>query len=91
MIENSIKLYNFKNNYYEIDYEGKEYDVLLKYLLLGDREVGKTTLMETYTNGFPGVNARIATIGVDFKTKTIQSRGKRAKLQIVCFLFISLH
>ena len=66
---------------------GRDYDVLLKYRLVGEYGVGKTTLMLTYTDGHPTEYDNYETIGVDFKVKTIQSRDKRVRLLIVCFLF----
>ena len=66
---------------------GRDYDVFLRYRLVGDSGVGKTTLMTTYLNGyFQGLEYYLS-IRFDFKMKTIQSRGKRVRLQIVCFLF----
>jgi len=58
-----------------------EFDALLKILLLGDSGVGKSCLLlrfadDTYTESY------ISTIGVGFKTRTIQTDGKKIKLQI---------
>lgn len=59
----------------------KTYDLLFKLLLIGDSGVGKTSLLfrfsdDAYTPTF------ISTIGIDFKIKTIELKGKRIKLQI---------
>ncbi|KAL7713946.1 Sphingomyelin phosphodiesterase [Entamoeba marina] len=56
-------------------------DYLFKLLLIGDSGVGKSCLLlrfadDTYTD------THIATIGVDFKIKTVQIDGKNVKLQI---------
>lgn len=57
------------------------YDHLFKIVLIGDSNVGKTSLLtrfsdDTYTDSF------IATIGVDFRVRTITLNGKTIKLQI---------
>ncbi|EDR23985.1 hypothetical protein, conserved [Entamoeba dispar SAW760] len=59
----------------------EEKDYLFKLLLIGDSGVGKSCLLlrfadDTYTD------THIATIGVDFKIKTVQIDGKNVKLQI---------
>lgn len=59
----------------------KTYDLLFKLLLIGDSGVGKTSILfrfsdDAYTPTF------ISTIGIDFKIKTIELRGKKIKLQI---------
>ncbi|XP_077297525.1 RAS oncogene family member Rab10 [Arctopsyche grandis] len=59
----------------------KTYDLLFKLLLIGDSGVGKTCILfrfsdDAFTTTF------ISTIGIDFKIKTIELRGKKIKLQI---------
>uniref|UniRef100_T1DF43 Putative rab-protein 10 n=1 Tax=Psorophora albipes TaxID=869069 RepID=T1DF43_9DIPT len=59
----------------------KTYDLLFKLLLIGDSGVGKTCILfrfsdDAFTSTF------ISTIGIDFKIKTIELRGKKIKLQI---------
>jgi len=59
----------------------KPYDMLIKLLLIGDSGVGKSCLLlrfsdDSFTHNF------IATIGIDFKVKTIDLDGKKVKLQI---------
>jgi len=58
-----------------------EYDFLFKVLLIGDSGVGKSNLLcrfadDTYTE------SHIATIGVDFKIRTLDLDGSKVKLQI---------
>jgi len=59
----------------------KTYDLLFKLLLIGDSGVGKTCILfrfsdDAFTSTF------ISTIGIDFKIKTVDLRGKKIKLQI---------
>ena len=59
----------------------RSYDFLFKLLLIGDSGVGKTCIIfrfsdEVFSTSF------IPTIGIDFKIKTIEVRGKKIKLQI---------
>uniref|UniRef100_A0A023FAU6 Putative rab subfamily protein of small gtpase n=3 Tax=Triatominae TaxID=70999 RepID=A0A023FAU6_TRIIF len=59
----------------------KTYDLLFKFLLIGDSGVGKTCVLfrfsdDAFTTTF------ISTIGIDFKIKTVELRGKKIKLQI---------
>ncbi|XP_065212131.1 ras-related protein Rab-10 [Planococcus citri] len=59
----------------------KTYDLLFKLLLIGDSGVGKTSILfrfsdDAFTTTF------ISTIGIDFKIKTVELRGKKIKLQI---------
>ena len=53
----------------------------IKLLLIGDSDVGKTSLLLQYTeNFFP--ESHMATIGVEFKSKDITINGKAYKLHI---------
>lgn len=52
-----------------------------KIILIGDSDVGKTSLMTRYTDQ-TFVPSTLSTIGVDFKIKTIDVDGSRVKLQI---------
>ena len=59
----------------------KNYDHLLSLLLLGDSSVGKSALLLRFAeNNF--AESFIATIGIDFKIKTIKMDNKVVKLQI---------
>ncbi|KAI1900146.1 hypothetical protein AGOR_G00047010 [Albula goreensis] len=60
--------------------EGK-YDRIFKLLVVGDCDVGKTSLMLRYTTDAFTPDS-VSTVGVDFKLKTIFKNGRRIKLQI---------
>ncbi|EZG81121.1 small GTPase family Rab subfamily protein [Gregarina niphandrodes] len=57
------------------------FDVMLKTIMLGDSNVGKTCILLRFAeDGFnPG---HIATIGVDFKNKIVNVHNSKVKLQI---------
>ena len=54
---------------------------LLKIVVAGDGNVGKTSLIRQYCEG-RFEQSRVATIGVDFQTKTVQIKGYTIKLSI---------
>jgi len=57
------------------------YDFLAKVLIIGDSGVGKTCLLLRFCeNNF--TTSHLATIGIDFKMKTIEVDGKKVKVQI---------
>ncbi len=59
----------------------ESHDLLAKLIIIGDTGVGKTNIILS----FVGENFRdnyVATIGVDFKAKTLDVEGKKIKLQI---------
>lgn len=59
----------------------KSYDLLFKLLLIGDSGVGKSCILFRFSDD--AFNATfISTIGIDFKIKTIELKGKKVKLQI---------
>jgi len=59
----------------------KSYDLQIKLMMIGDQAVGKTALLVRYADDdFNEV--LLPTIGIDFKIKTIDLKGKRVKLQI---------
>ncbi|KAK0423741.1 hypothetical protein QR680_008305 [Steinernema hermaphroditum] len=59
----------------------KQYDLLFKLLLIGDSGVGKTCILYRFSDDAFNTTF-ISTIGIDFKIKTIELKGKRIKLQI---------
>lgn len=58
-----------------------QYDYLIKLLLIGNTSCGKSSLLLRYVEDSFELS-RIATIGIDFRMRTIDVLGKRAKLQI---------
>lgn len=63
------------------DKKKDDYELLYKILLIGDTAVGKTSLINRFTDDSFN-ETFISTIGVDFKVKTVAIDGKIAKLQI---------
>ncbi len=59
----------------------KQYDLLLRLLIIGDSGVGKTCLLCRYVDDefYPNY---AATIGIDFKVKNIAISNQRIKVQI---------
>jgi Ras-related protein Rab-8A len=58
-----------------------DYDVQVKVLLLGDSGVGKTSLMQRYSeNKFS--SSLLSTAGVDYKSQMIDIEGRKVKCQI---------
>lgn len=53
----------------------------VKLLILGDSGVGKSSILVRYTEEKFN-HSHIATIGLDFKTKTIEIEGKQLEMQI---------
>jgi len=59
----------------------KQYDRVLKIMLIGDSAVGKSCLLLRFSDD-QFANSYVTTIGIDFKIKTLTLDGKRLKLQI---------
>jgi hypothetical protein len=59
----------------------REYDHLLKYVIVGDSSVGKSCLLLRFADDQFNENY-MTTIGVDFRFKTVNAKGKNIKLQI---------
>jgi Ras-related protein Rab-8A len=60
---------------------GKDYEQLIKLLLIGDSGVGKSCLLLRFAeNSF--TPSFITTIGIDFKTKRVNLDGKPVKIQV---------
>jgi len=58
-----------------------DFDYIHKTVILGDSGVGKTSILNRFSDGTFSENF-MSTIGVDFKIKTIDILNKRVKLQI---------
>jgi|JI10StandDraft_1071094.scaffolds.fasta_scaffold1522704_2 small GTP-binding protein len=61
--------------------EDKNYDRLVKLLVIGDSGVGKTSLISRYVDDTFKDNY-INTVGIDFKTKVLQLQQTKVKLQL---------
>jgi len=61
--------------------DGKQYDAVLKLLIIGDSGVGKSSLLLQYAES-QFSETYINTIGVDFKLKTVKIGDKVVKMQI---------
>ena len=59
----------------------KDYDYLLRLLILGDYYVGKTSLIVRFSDNEFSENV-LSTIGIDFKKKTLELNDKLIKVQI---------
>jgi len=60
----------------------KDYDYLLKFLLVGDSDVGKEELISGMEDGATESPYGYACGGIDYKTTTLLLDGKRVKLQL---------
>ena len=56
-------------------------ELKLGILILGDTNVGKTSLLLNYTDNYY-VGSHVATVGIDYKFKTIKVKDMDVKLQI---------
>lgn len=59
----------------------RSYDMIMKLLLVGDSGVGKSCLLLRFVEDKFNTSF-ITTIGIDFKIRTIESKGKKIKLQV---------
>ena len=61
--------------------ESRDWDITIKFLIIGDSAVGKTAMLIRYTENTFSEDF-ISTIGVDFKVKRVERNGKRVKIQV---------
>ena len=61
--------------------DDENYDFIFKVLLLGNSDVGKSSLLLRYVDSVWN-DAFVSTIGVDFKVKTLTINEKKVKMQI---------
>ena len=59
----------------------EEYDFIFKVLLLGNSDVGKSSLLLRFVDSIWN-DSFVPTIGVDFKVKTVEIGDKKVKMQI---------
>lgn len=72
---------SFESIIFIIIMKKKEFDSMAKVAVIGDSSVGKTNLLLRYVNA-DYMQTHIATIGIDFKLKTVDVGGYKIKLQI---------
>lgn len=56
-----------------------DYDFIFKVVVIGDKDVGKTSLLSRFCDGNFTVNTR-TTIGVDFLVKDLEVQSKKIKV-----------
>lgn len=78
-----IKLFLKNNSFIFTPLNSDKIDYLFKIMILGDSNMGKTTFLNTFLNGYPKSNNRyVATIGIDFLYKILTYKNKNIKLYI---------
>ena len=68
-------------HYDSISIEEEYYDLKIRLMLIGDSNVGKTSIMKRYCNN-QFSPSYISTVGIDFETKYLRLNGKIINLQI---------
>lgn len=60
------------------------HDFLFKFILAGDSSVGKTAILQRFTDAeFKSATEYEATVGVDFKTKNVSIEGKEVMIMVI--------
>lgn len=62
------------------------FDFLFKIILVGDSNVGKTCVVQSFKSGI-FMEKQQNTIGVDFTVRTIDIDGKKVKVSVVVVFF----
>lgn len=62
------------------------FDFLFKIILVGDSNVGKTCVVQSFKSGI-FMEKQQNTIGVDFTVRTLDIDGKKVKVSVFCFFF----
>lgn len=65
------------------------FDFLFKIILVGDSNVGKTCVVQSFKSGI-FMEKQQNTIGVDFTVRTLDIDGKKVKVGVCSFSLISL-
>lgn len=66
------------------------FDFLFKIILVGDSDVGKTCVVQSFKSGI-FIEKQQNTIGVDFTVRTLNIDGRKVKVAEICFvLYFSL-
>ncbi len=61
---------------------GESYDCLIRILVIGNENVGKSSLIQRYVDGTFTQDATRPTIGFDFKLKYMDKPGQRLLIQV---------
>ena len=68
---------------------GPDYDYLFKVILIGDANVGKSSLISQFCND-KFMDTVASTVGVDFYIKDFNINNKKVKVSIVLGVYIML-
>ena len=68
---------------------GPDYDYLFKVILIGDANVGKSSLISQFCND-KFMDTVASTVGVDFYIKDFNINNKKVKVSIVLSVYIML-
>lgn len=66
------------------------FDFLFKIILVGDSNVGKTCVVQSFKSGI-FMEKQQNTIGVDFTVRTLDIDGKKVKVSVSCFFFLLIN
>ena len=66
------------------------FDYLFKIILVGDSDVGKTCVVQSFKTGIFAEN-QLNTIGVDFTVRTLDIDGKKIKVSNIICVYMCVH